>query len=275
MRKLFVTVIAIVLLTGAYLLLVSERTAPDPVVDTPIGGQEEPTLTTGGDSEDTEDENGDNDPNEPLPQGSATVVRTVSTTQNVVVLTFDAGSDVGFAANILDTLKAEGVKASFGMTGKWAQQNPALVTRMAAEGHDFINHTWTHGSFTGFSTNSAPLTQAQRWDELVRTENFIRSLTGVSTKPFFRPPFGDYDAGVNKDIYAQGYGYNIMWTVDSLGWKGISKEEITRRVVDGTVPGAIHLFHVGEQSQDAAALDAIITELRAKGYTFARISDLL
>ena len=161
------------------------------------------------------------------------------------------------------------------MTGRWAEANPDLVRRMAAEGHDFINHTWTHQSFTGFSTNAAPLSREQRFDELRRTEDLIKNLTGYSTKPFFRPPYGDYNDSVNADIYAQGYTYNIMWTVDSLGWKGLTEEEIANRVVQGTVPGAIHLFHVGEQSRDAAALDDIIRELRSRGYSFSRISDLL
>jgi len=267
MNKFLVVLAALILLAGVYFLFVQGQTQREEQVnnnDQP-NGEDRPATTT--------DENNDDD--EPLPQGSATVVRTVSTSNKVVVLTFDAGADAGFTSAILDTLRDENIKASFGMTGKWAEANPALVRRIADEGHDFINHTWSHDSFTGFSTNDSPLTREQRFDELTRTEDLIKSLTGVSTKPFFRPPYGDYDAGVNRDLYAQGYTYNIMWTVDSLGWKGISKEEITRRVVDGSVPGAIHLMHVGEQSQDAAALPAIISELKAKGYTFARISDLL
>jgi peptidoglycan-N-acetylglucosamine deacetylase len=211
----------------------------------------------------------------PEPQGSAQVIRKVPTSSKVVVLTFDAGADKGFTSNILDTLKSEGVKASFGMTGKWAEQNPDLVKRIANEGHDFINHTYSHSSFTGFSTNSSPLSKAERSQELERTEIIVKNLTGITTLPYFRPPYGDYDASVNRDIYARGYNFNVMWTVDSLGWKGLTAAEIRKRVVDGTVPGAIHLFHVGEQSQDAAALPGIISDLRAKGYVFSRISDAI
>jgi peptidoglycan-N-acetylglucosamine deacetylase len=207
------------------------------------------------------------------PQGSAEVFRKIPTSQKIVVLTFDAGADKGFTSNILDTLKREGVLASFGMTGKWAEQNPELVKRIAREGHDFINHTYTHSSFTGFSTNTEPQTKAARLQELSRTETIIKNLTGMTSLPYFRPPFGDYDASVNRDIYAGGYKFNIMWTVDSLGWKGLTAEQIRKRVVDGTVPGAIHLFHVGEQSQDAVALANIISDLKEKDYSFARISD--
>lgn len=209
----------------------------------------------------------------PEPQGSAEVIRKVPTSDKVVILTFDAGADKGFTANILDTLKSEGIHATFGMTGKWAEQNPELVKRMASEGHDFINHTYSHSSFTGFSTNSEPQTKAERFQELDRIETIVKRLTGITTLPYFRPPYGDYDSSVNRDIYARGYRFNIMWTIDSLGWKGLTAAQIRQRVVDGTVPGAIHLFHVGEQSHDAAALQGIISDLRARGYAFARISD--
>lgn len=70
------------------------------------------------------------------------------------------------------------------------------------------------------------------------------------------------------DLRTLGYTLNLMWTVDSLGWKGLSRQEIVQRVLGGTEPGAIYLFHVGSQSQDAAALPAIIQNLQARGYTF-------
>ena len=47
-----------------------------------------------------------------------------------------------------------GIRATFGMTGKWAQANPDLVRRMAADGDQLMNHTWDHRSFTGLSTRT-------------------------------------------------------------------------------------------------------------------------
>ena len=69
-----------------------------------------------------------------------------------VALTFDAGADTGYAAEILDLLRDEGIEATFGMTGVWAQANPELVQRMVAEGHQLMNHTWDHSSLTGANT---------------------------------------------------------------------------------------------------------------------------
>jgi peptidoglycan/xylan/chitin deacetylase (PgdA/CDA1 family) len=198
--------------------------------------------------------------------GSAQVVRKADTSSQTVFLTFDAGSDAGFTGQILDTLKANGIVAAFGVTGRWAEQNPDLLRRIAQEGHTVINHSYDHPSFTGRSTSLSPLTQAQRWEQLDKTESIIQNLAGVSTKPYFRPPYGDYDDSVNEDIYARGYLYNVMWTVDSLGWNGLAADAIVERCLALAEPGAIYVFHVGSASQDAAALQRVIDGLRAMGY---------
>ena len=212
----------------------------------------------------------------PTSDGSpAKVVRIGNTNRRMVALSFDAGSDVGYAAQILDTLKANGIRASFGMTGRWAEQNPELLRRIVREGHHLINHTYDHASFTGSSTGQPALTQAERWGELDRTEQIIGDLTGASTKPYFRPPYGAYDDSVNVDVGGRGYQYNVMWTVDSRGWKGISAPEITQRCRELVQPGAIYVFHVGSASQDGPALQGIIDGLRADGYQIGSVPDVL
>lgn len=192
-----------------------------------------------------------------------------------VAFSFDAGSDTGYAAQILDTLAANGIRASFGMTGRWAEQNPGLLQRMVNEGHNMINHTYDHGSMTGNSTRMAAQTRDERWAQLDRTEAIIAGLTGATTKPYFRPPFGDYDASVNEDVGARGYGYNVMWTVDSRGWQGLPAGAITQRCVQLAEPGAIYVFHVGSASQDGPALQGIIDGLRANGYAIGSVPDVL
>ncbi|HEY8766218.1 MAG TPA: polysaccharide deacetylase family protein, partial [Dehalococcoidia bacterium] len=169
--------------------------------------------------------------------GPAQVISIGNTSRNAVAFTFDAGSDAGYTTQILDTLQANSVHATFGMTGKFAQQNPQLVQRMVNEGHTLINHTYDHASWTGNSTGAAPLTRQQRWDELDQTESIIEQQTGTTTLPYFRPPYGDYDQSVLDDVGARGYAYSVMWTVDSRGWMGIPAPAITQRCVDNSEPG--------------------------------------
>ena len=89
------------------------------------------------------------------------------------------------------------------------------------------------------------------------------------------PPYGDYDASVNADLFARGYLYNVLWTVDSLGWDGLAATDIVRRCLDRAEPGAIYVFHVGAASEDAAALQPIIDGLRGTGYSMTTVSDLI
>jgi peptidoglycan/xylan/chitin deacetylase (PgdA/CDA1 family) len=206
--------------------------------------------------------------------GLSVDVRKGPTECNAISLSFDAGADRGYAEQILDILRDETVPASFGMTGLWAQQNNDLVQRMVDEGHELINHTWDHSSFTGYSAGR-PMSVAERRLELDRTEELLVGLTGKTTRPLFRPPYGDLDNGVLKDVADDGYDYTIMWTVDSFGWNHLPAAGIVERCLSRAEPGAIILFHVGIESEDALALRTIIATLRERGYQLVTVSDLL
>lgn len=200
--------------------------------------------------------------------GPAVVVTKVDTSEKVVALTFDAGSDRGFATEILDTLAANGIKASFGMTGAWAESNPDLLRRMADEGHALINHTYNH-------PHMETLSGEERLAQLQKAETVIMDIVGVSTKPYFRPPYGSYNNQVLIDVGSAGYRYSVMWTVDCLGWKGLPASEVVARCRDALQPGAILLMHVGAASTDYSALEDIIAIIDESGYRYATISELL
>ncbi len=206
---------------------------------------------------------------------AAVIVRRGDPTQMRVTFTFDAASDAGYTSMILDTLKANSITGAFGVTGRWAENNPDLLKRIVGEGHDVINHSYDHPSFTGLSTGLPPLSREERWEQLDHTESIVNQLAGASTKPYFRPPYGDYDPSVNVDVGARGYRYNLMWTVDSRGWAGLSAVEIVARCVSQAQPGAIYVFHVGSASQDGPALQRIIDGLRANGYEVSALHQLI
>jgi peptidoglycan/xylan/chitin deacetylase (PgdA/CDA1 family) len=186
----------------------------------------------------------------------------------VVALTFDAGSDRGHAAYILDTLAAHGARATFGVTGRWAEQNPDMLQRIVAEGHTLLNHSWDHPAFVDISSEA-------RQSQLRRTEDTVRRITGQELQPFFRPPYGEYNNAVLADLAANGYTWNILWSIDTLGWQGLSATAINERVLSRIQPGGIILMHLGSDSQDAAALPAMLDQLAARGYTFATIHDFV
>lgn len=199
---------------------------------------------------------------------AAVVVTRIRTDEEVVALTFDAGSDRGFAAEILDTLAAHGIKATFGMTGKWAESNPDLLQRMVEEGHALINHTYDH-------PHMETLSRDRRLWQLARAEELIAAITGTTTKPYFRPPYGSYNNQVLIDVASAAYRYSVMWTVDCLGWKGLPPTEVATRCENALQPGAILLMHVGAASTDYAALEDLISAIDQDGYRYATIPELL
>jgi peptidoglycan/xylan/chitin deacetylase (PgdA/CDA1 family)/uncharacterized protein YgiM (DUF1202 family) len=192
-----------------------------------------------------------------------------------IALTIDAGADRGYARQMLDVLKANGIRASFGITGDWARENPDLIERMVDEGHQILNHTWSHPSFTGVSASPALTNPAARKLELTSTSDYIYELTGYRTSPYWRPPYGDIDWSVRRDAYDAGYWQTVMWSIDSLGWDGASVATILSRCGYNAKAGDILLLHVGADSNDYAALQRLIDILESRGFSFVTVEQLL
>ncbi|CAN5598026.1 hypothetical protein BH23CHL5_BH23CHL5_24630 [soil metagenome] len=192
-----------------------------------------------------------------------------------IALTFDAGADRGWASQILDVLKANAIKASFGITGVWAQANLDLIKRMVNEGHMILDHTWSHPSFTGVSASPALTNAAARKLELTRTADYIYEVTGYRVSPWWRPPYGDVNTSVRQDVFKAGYWQTVMWSCDSLSWNGATVTQILNRCAYPAKAGNIILMHVGWSSKDYAALQQMIDILVAKSYRFVTVEQLL
>jgi peptidoglycan/xylan/chitin deacetylase (PgdA/CDA1 family) len=181
-------------------------------------------------------------------------------------LTFDTDSALGYTSGILDTLEAYGVPASFGVTGIWAQAHPDLLQRMVRDGDTVMNHSWDHPDFT-------KITKEQRLAELQMTEDAVQAAAGVTTKPYFRPPYGVVDASVRADVAEDGY-ITVLWNIDPQGWRGKSALEVEANVFANARDGGIALFHVGAYG-DYQALGPIIETLWDAGYLFVTVGEIL
>jgi peptidoglycan/xylan/chitin deacetylase (PgdA/CDA1 family) len=201
-------------------------------------------------------------------------VTVVPTTQRVVALTFDAGANSAGLPSILATLASRGVKATFFLTGQWAQADPSGVTAIRAGGHRIGNHSMTHPHFL-------TLTDAQIRAQVFDAE---RTILGAGADPriLFRFPFGERAAHTIAVVNGVGY-VPVRWTVDTLGWKGTSGGITVQTVVDRALgslrPGEIVLMHIGSNPDDgstldAAALPSMIDRMRAAGYGFTTLDGL-
>ncbi len=187
--------------------------------------------------------------------------------QRRIALTFDLGGARGTTSELLVLLQRLGIKATFFVIGQWAEQNPDLLQQMVAQGHELGNHSYSHPDLTTISL-------AQAESQLTRTEEIVTRLSGASTKPFFRPPFGAYNAAVVDLAKRLGY-QTIYWTLDSTDWRPESTvDSITQRVVSQAGNGYIIVFHAAVD-KTLAAMPAIVEQLRGKGFSFGSLSSVL
>ena len=192
----------------------------------------------------------------------------VNTTTKVVSFTFDDGSDGGHINEILAILAKNNIKATFFLTGAATQQHPNLIRNIVNQGHEIGNHSFNHPDFTKISTT-------QMKDQLNRTETMVKNATGKTTKPLFRPPFGASSTTVLNTVGEMGYTKTIMWTIDTVDWRGDSATTMTNKVINNIVPGAIVLMHAGQDTFTPEALPGMISKLKALGYKFVTVSQLL
>ena len=202
-----------------------------------------------------------------ISDGVSDFIEQIDTNQKVISLTFDDLGDSAVLQEILDTLAELDVKATFFADGT---ADPNMLYQVVSQGHELGNHSYSHE----FSTY---LTIEEFTAELNALENKVVNATGATSRPLFRPPYGDYDQSVLETAGSLGYTYTVGWSVDSLDYLGtLSSEEIAFNVLDQLFPGYIYLMHaVPESANTPASLYEIITTARESGYSFATVSDLI
>ena len=185
--------------------------------------------------------------------------------RNEIALTFDDGPNPAKTPALLDALDKAHAPATFFVVGSRAEQVPDILRRMAARGDEVENHSYTHPNMNLVIPSAAE-------SEILRTSVLIRALTGHQPR-FFRPPGGNANESVQhlSRLYGLSLGY---WTVDALHYEDIgSSQGLIDYVVSHVHPGSIVLLHNGTDVT-TASLPALVTALRAKGYSLVTLSQL-
>ncbi|MBP2652661.1 MAG: polysaccharide deacetylase [Firmicutes bacterium] len=197
----------------------------------------------------------------------------LKTAQKVVALTFDDGPYPPYTDQILDILKEARVPATFFVVGLNAQKYPDLLRRIVAEGHQVGNHTYHHLDL--LKADSVAISK-----EVDSTNATIMDITGKGTL-LVRPPHGFRDALV-MEMMAERKLSVVEWSVASRDWTNPGVETIVDRTLSKVKNGAIILLHDGDGVEQAAsraqtveATRRIIRELKAEGYTFVTVSEIL
>lgn len=192
----------------------------------------------------------------PIDQGNS-AFKQVAITVNV-----DWGEE--YLPAMLATLENSHVKATFFISGRWAEEHPKLVRQIGSLGHEIGNHGFSHPH-----VNELDLEQNK--EEILKTTEAIKQATKNTTR-YFAPPYGEYNDTVLQAA-AETEHQVILWTVDTVDWQKPSPAQITSRVVEGAQNGAIILMHPTEQTNES--LPEMVMGLREKGYKIVPLEKLI
>ncbi len=193
--------------------------------------------------------------------GSGGLVTNGPRDRKVVALTFDDGPS-DYTPGFLDVLREKGVDGTFFEIGQEMPGREATMRRILAEGNEIGDHTMNHVEYPDYAQIAGAAAR------IAADTHFEPCL--------FRPPGGAVDAGVLASAGSLGMR-TINWDVDPMDWTNPGSAAVYSRIVDAAQPGSIVLMHDGggDRSGTLAALPGIIDTLRARGYAFATVSQLL
>jgi peptidoglycan/xylan/chitin deacetylase (PgdA/CDA1 family) len=187
-----------------------------------------------------------------------------------LALTFDDGPDPDWTPRVLDALAGAGARGTFFLVGQRAERAPALVRRMAAEGHEIANHSWSHRSLWLCGPRATTR-------EIGRGHDALAAMTGVAPR-HFRPPWGMVNAAMFPALRRVGERC-VFWSIQPEGQRPRPAERQVAHVLHRAHPGAIVDLHDAEGTPAAPArvlqaLPPLLAGLRERGYTFATVSEL-
>lgn len=186
------------------------------------------------------------------------------TGRNEISLTCNVVWGTEYVPIMLDILKGEGVKMTFFIGGKWAEDNPELLKRIYQEGHEIGNHGYDH-------KKHSQLNDSDNTQEILDAENAIKDILGIKTT-FFAPPYGDINDRTVE--LAESLGYKvIMWNIDTIDWKNKDPQVIYDRVLKKDLKGGIVLMHPTEGT--VKALPSIIKDIKERNVNIVTISELI
>jgi peptidoglycan/xylan/chitin deacetylase (PgdA/CDA1 family) len=190
------------------------------------------------------------------------VIRRGNPAEPKVALTFDIEIDEATLYSILDILRARGLHGTFFVTGRWVMAYPTAARAIVSQGHEISNHSLTHPYFNRIGLDGAAA-------ELSQTEKLIVETTGVTSRPYFRFPYGDYTADTANVVSRAGY-VAYHWSADDPAipaWL----DRVTQKPADGN--GGILLMH--GRPETVAALPGYLDRLAAIGLQATTLTDTL
>ncbi len=209
-----------------------------------------------------------------IDQFSGCYIKHIETEEKIISLTFDDGPNEPYTSRILKILRDNDVRATFFLIGKNVEAFRDTAREIVREGHAIGNHSYSHPVFLAMEPSSYEMKQIDL------NEKILQALTGVHCA-LFRPPLGIRTPWLLHTAAQRGLT-SIGWSEDGSDWHDVSSAQIADKIIKNARPGNIILLHDGlnlghgvDRSKTVNALPTIIARLKAQGYRFVTIPELL
>ena len=211
----------------------------------------------------------------PPADGSGLLVTRGAAGGNDVALTFDL-DEGGAQPDIVTWLVQHGVHASVFVTGQLAGSDPTTMQVLQVLGMHPDLFTIGNESNDGAALDSMSASDVST--EVTSAEAAIQASSGLSSKPFFRPPFGTQNPSIRAAVAGAGFGFTVLWDVDTndgtpSAQGGPTAQDIVSRVVSRASGGSIVLLHLtGEHTLEA--LPGIVDGLSRAGLATVNLAEM-
>lgn len=182
----------------------------------------------------------------------------------MLALTFDDGPSA-HTQRLLDIFEKHGGKGTFFVLGNTLDNRKETLKRIAYEGHEIGNHSWSHRQFTNIDIDEVK-------DQIMMTRAKIYDITGVDCT-VVRPPYG----ACNDEIRTLGKEIGVTfvnWSVDTLDWKTKNADAVYKEIMKDAADGHIILCHDLHKTT-VDAMERVIPALIREGYQLVTVSELL
>ena len=209
--------------------------------------------------------------------------------RKLIALTFDlceqAGEIAGYDSAIVDYLRANNVRATFFAGGKWLLTHSERAQQIMADARFEVgSHGWGHMNVRGLSGASlaTELRGPQAAYEATRARLAARQcaarglVTAAPRISLYRFPYGACNSAALAATAANGL-LAVQWDVSTGDPDpNQSAQAIAGAPLRHARPGSIALMHAnGRGHHTAEALPMLVPKLRAKGFEFVTVSELL
>ena len=185
-----------------------------------------------------------------------------------IAWTVDDGADPEVVRAYAEFARRTGTRLTFFINGQYPafKQHRDLLLPLVKSGQlQIANHTYSHAALTS-------LTDEQIVHELTRNDEEIVRLFGVSSKPYFRPPYGYYDARVLAAAASCGFTRPVLWYGSLADSSNISSAEVYAYAEKYALAQHIVIGHLNYRGV-VSELDRIRALLDRRGLTTVTIRD--